>query len=450
MKQIVNVGLLGYLLLVSFNSLSAEITETIKSRWFNKKTPVLNEPIDGLSDEEQDEFIIGRSFFTIPWVAAPSATTARDGLGPLFNANTCVSCHRGNGVGEKFNYKGELSRAVVTKLSLPSGQSVPHYGGQIAVNGLINVPFEAMPTLSERTVKVTYPDGKTVMLKQPTYGLHHLNYGQLAEKTIIVQRRAPALVGLGLLSQVSDEMILAHADAEDSNNDGISGRPNWVADEKGTRRLGRFTAKASVPTVLEQVAAAAANDLGLTNPLFPNELCTATQTACQQAEKGRPAPNGETLDLPMHRLVAITNYLMHNKVPVKPENQWDKKAKQGQSLFHQVGCMACHIPNMKTAKGVAFSPYTDLLLHDMGEGLADNRKAFSASGREFRTAPLWGISTYAKTLASKTPYYLHDGRAATLEEAILWHGGEAEKSKKAFMALPEKQRRLLLHFLNFL
>lgn len=414
------------------------------TRYFNNKDYRLNLPIAGLNDEEQDQFTIGRSFFTIPWVTAPSVTTARDGLGPLFNANTCTSCHRGNGLGEKYNAKGEISRAIITKLSRKSGKPVPHYGRQVAVNGLLNVPFEALPTLQETPIPVTYPDGKVVTLQRPTYGLQHLNYGELPSDIIIVQRRAPALVGLGLLSRVSDEAILANADPDDRNKDGISGRPNWV-NKVGKKWLGRFTAKARAISVREQTAIAAINDMGLTNPLFPKENCTATQTACQKAQQGRPDPSGNTLDLPEPRLAAITNFLLSTRVPVPTLN---KTGKQGQQLFNTIGCSSCHLPSIKTADGVSFSPYTDLLLHDMGDGLADGRSEGSANGREFRTAPLWGLSGYAKTLSSKTPFYLHDARAATIEEAILWHGGEAEPVKQRFMHLTADQRGAVLAFLN--
>lgn len=434
-----------FALLWLFTSSLATATDLAKhSRLFNTQSHHLNQPIGGLSDEQQDQFILGRSFFTIPWVTAPSVTTARDGLGPLFNANTCTSCHRGSGLGEKFNADGKISRAIVTKLSRKSRKPVPHYGEQIAVNGLINVPFEALPTLQETPHNATYPDGKTVTLKRPTYGLKHLNYGDLPDDVVIVQRRAPALIGLGLLSRVSEADILANADENDANQDGISGRPNWVVKD-GKKQLGRFTTKASAVSVREQTAIAAANDMGLTNPLFPEEKCMPTQTACLAAPRGRPDPSGNRLDLTAERLAAITTFLVATRVPIQKLN---KRGKAGKKHFKNIGCASCHLPQMTTADGVKFAPYTDLLLHDMGKNLADGREEFSANGREYRTAPLWGLSTYAKTLASKTPYYLHDGRAATVEEAILWHGGEAESAKQRFMRLPAEKRAEILSFLN--
>lgn len=417
------------------------------SRWINHKDYRLDRPIAKLTDSEQDLFTIGRSFFSIPWVEAPSATTARDGLGPLFNANTCTSCHRGNGVGEKYNQNGQLSRAMITKLSRKNGQRVPYYGGQIAINGTIDTPFEAQPTLTETAINIRYPDGQQTTLYQPSYGLSNLSYGDLPEDILIVQRRAPALIGLGLLSQVSDETILAQADPNDTDNNGISGKPNWIPTANGGKRLGRFTAKASAVSVIEQSAIAASQDMGLSNPLFPQESCEKEQTACLAEPRGRPAPNGQTLDLPMPRLAAIAHYLQHTQIPIpKP----DKAMLKGKQLFQTMGCSECHLSTMQTSDGITFSPYTDLLLHDMGEGLADGRHEFSANGNEFRTAPLWGLSTYAKTLTSKTPYYLHDGRARTLEEAILWHDGEAKASKQRFMDLSAEKRQAIIDFLNHL
>lgn len=425
-------------------SVSISVLASDNARYFNTKDHRLNLAIGGLSDAEQDQFVMGRSFFTIPWVTAPSVTTARDGLGPLFNANTCTSCHRGNGLGEKYNTKNHISRALITKLSRTSGKKVPHYGGQIAVNGLLNVPFEALPTLTEEHITVSYPDGSEVTLKKPHYGLKNLNYGELPDDVVIVQRRAPALIGLGLLESVPEKDILALADPDDSNRDGISGRPNWIM-KNGEKKIGRFTAKAGSVSVKEQTAIAAINDMGLTNPLFPDEMCSDSQTACKSMPRGRPDPMGERLDLTAARLDAIAAFLKFTKAPNKTLNSEGKKGKE---LFNSIGCSSCHVNELTTANGIAFAPYTDLLIHDMGDGLADNRTEYNANGREFRTAPLWGISTYAQNLQSKTPFYLHDARAATLEEAILWHGGEAHKSQQLFMKLPKSDRMAIISFLK--
>ncbi|PIE74338.1 MAG: thiol oxidoreductase, partial [Deltaproteobacteria bacterium] len=442
MKIYVLLGTLFFSLLTFANDTN---DTPIDNSWLNTRDYRIDRPVGGLNDEEQDEFMLGRSFFSIPWVIAPSATTARDGLGPLFNANTCTSCHNGNGVGELYGKEGKISRAMVTKLTRKSGKPVPFYGKQIAVNGTVAIPFEAMPTRKNTPVEVTYPDGHQVTLQKPTYGLSHLNYGALPDDVIIVQRRAPALVGLGLIGDIDKKDLLKNADPDDKNNDGISGRPNWVIDANGEKKMGIYTAKAGVASVREQTADAANHDMGLTNPVFPEENCTPEQTACLQAPKGRPDYKGNTLDLTEQRLDAITAYLKKSRLPVQ---KLSETSQHGKSLFQSVGCVNCHIDTFTTKDGKQIAPYSDFLLHDMGEGLADGRTEFEASGSEFRTAPLWGLSTYAKTLKSKTPHYLHDGRAETVEQAILWHDGEAKAVKNRFMQLPKKEREAIFSFLN--
>lgn len=440
-------GISGVMGLFSCTMASPSPNDIAQPYLFTTQHKLLNQPTKNLSDTEMDYFVIGRSFATIPWVAAPSATTARDGLGPLFNANTCASCHAGNGPGEKYNKEGQLSRAIITKLSRKSGLPVPNYGGQIAINGIFNVPFEATPTLTYTDYPITYPDGRKVILKRPIYGLTDLNYGELPDDIIIVQRRAPALIGMGLLDNVSDETILSYEDIDDANHDGISGKANRIKNSDGTIRIGRFEHKARVPSLIEQIAGAAANDMGLTNPIFPEERCEKTQTACLEAPRGRPSPDGETLDLPLSRLYGMVVFLSNTEIPIPKETPLFLKGKQ---LFQTIGCNACHREKLVTRDGIEFAPYTDLLLHDMGPNLADGRTESSATGSEFRTAPLWGISTHVHTLESKTPSYLHDARADTLEEAILWHGGEANAAKTRFMYLSKKERDILIEFLKTL
>lgn len=442
---------IGLLFVTTINLFIVNYTLANDQHWQTDKK-ILNIQVGGLDYDEQDEFMLGRSFFTIPWVEAPSATTARDGVGPLFNANTCTSCHRGNGVGEAYNtsdnnspYNNTLSRALVTKLSRKSGKTVPFYGNQLAVNGTVDVAFEGIPVRSYKPITVTYPDKEVVTLKKPIYAVTHLNYGPLPDDVIIVQRRAPALVGLGLLGKVSDETILEKADLDDKDGDGISGKPNWVIDANGNKQLGRYTTKAAVATVRQQVADAAVNDMGLTNPVFPHENCTPEQTACLKAPKGRPDFTGNTLDLTEQRLDAITYFVKHTRIPKIVHN---KEGERGKELFASMGCTNCHRPEMKTRNGATINPYSDFLLHDMGEGLADGRTEFDATGNEFKTAPLWGLSTYRHTLKSGKPHYLHDARAETIEEAILWHDGEAKQAKNNFMHLPKKDRQAIFTFLN--
>jgi len=405
-------------------------------------------PYSNLSNTDIDTLMLGKSFFKIPWILAPGATTARDGLGPLYNANTCISCHPNNAVGSVYNKKN-ISRSMVVRLSLPNSKEntiyvkngftpEPNYGAQLAINGTHSVPYEGKLHISYNNKYITYDDGQSVVLKQPTYTLVDLNYGPLHKDTIISVRKAPALIGLGLLEQISKEEILKNEDINDENKDGISGVANYVYSIKNKAfTLGRYTYKASAPSVTHQIAAAFVNDMGLTSTYFPNDNCTQTQEACLSAPKAM-----HKIDVPTLRLEAISFYLEHLKVPyVKKTNP------QGKRIFNSLGCTSCHLPSLTTASGEIIKPFTDLLLHDMGEGLSDGRSEFKASGREWRTAPLWGINSLQKAIGKKVDY-LHDGRASSLEEAILWHDGEAKNSKDAFKKLNEKNRQYLLEYLK--
>ena len=417
--------------------------------------------VSDLNDSEQDRFIIGKSFFHIPWVEAPSATTARDGLGPLFNANTCASCHPNNGIGRIYNKNNEISRNYVTRLSIPSNGSKAHqkmlklagfveepvYGGQISINAVPGVPYEAKPLLRYRNITMTYPDGEKVTLKRPLRGIKYqlkdLQYGTIHKEVSITNRLAPALVGLGLLEQISDVQILAYQDIDDRDGDGISGKANRVyslVDEDF--RVGRYTWKASAPSVLQQSAAAAYNDMGLTNLLFPKEYCTKYQKACLNAAKADLQRAGTPFDLPMERLQAITFYLKHLKIPKSTITQ-----KEGEKLFLTIGCIKCHRASFRLASGYSIKPFSDLLLHDMGEALSDGRSEFLATAREWRTAPLWSLGKYEKALG-QPPELLHDGRAKSIEEAILWHGGEAKGAQERFMNLSKEEREKVIAYIR--
>jgi len=420
----------------------------------NKNKSLLLKPINGLNDEQYDQFILGRSFFVIPWVEAPSATTARDGLGPLFNANTCISCHPKNGRGTLYNKKGKPSRSLVARLSIPSNNSNEHkmltkkagfvpepvYGAQISINGVHGVPFEAKVKVDFDELKVTFPDGEVDTILKPKYELIEKNYGNLASNSSITYRIAPSLHGLGLLEQISNENILANADEFDKNGDGISGKPNIVYSPLTKKEeIGKYTWKASAATVIEQIAGAAHNDMGLTTSLFDMENCTSSQKLCNEAPKPR-----DKFDITDMRLGAIDYYLRNIKT-YRPKE--DKEFKEGLEVFDSISCSSCHIKSFKTKSGFNIAPYTDLLLHDMGEGLSDGRSEFKATKNEWKTAPLWGLSLHEKITGEK-PRLLHDGRARNFQEAILWHGGEAKASKEAYMNLPKEKREKLIKFLE--
>lgn len=414
------------------------------------------EPMPLAGDAALDRLALGRSFFSVPWVAAPSATTARDGLGPLFNANTCASCHVANGSARAIGAAGEPLRALLFKLARPGAHESraeatspdmpgharvtdPAYGGQIAVLATGGLRAEARPRLERAAMPLRYPDGAEVTLERFTPHLDALSYGPLAPDTVVFTRQPPALAGLGLIEEVAEAEILAFADPDDANGDGISGRANRT----GTGALGRYGWKAAEATLLAQTAAAAAHDMGLTNPLYPEELCQPGQTACRAAPRGRPSPEG-ALDLPEARLAAIVAYLSTIRAP--EPRALDAQAQEGAALFAAVGCSACHRAKMVTAEGRALHPLSDYLLHDMGPALADGVREHLAEGAEFRTAPLWGLGGRIRA----GHRFLHDARAATPEAAILWHGGEAAPARAAFVSLSPAARAAILHYLESL
>lgn len=448
-----------FLFLVSGHLAHSETSNTNADEFTNAAgSKPFSHPIK-MNDTEFDQYILGRSFFTIPWVEAPSATTARDGLGPHFSSNTCVSCHMDNGSAPTISDENQPLRSLVFKLTQPSKHSLrwlvdnmdtpmhdsvpdPVYGAQVSIRGNGKVIPEAQTKLKVESHPFTYPDGQSLTLSTFIPYLDKLAYGPLAKETIISLRQPPILAGLRLIEQVSNEDILAWEDPSDDNADGVSGRANWLnAPEQEEKVLGRMNWKASAANIVGQTANAAAHDLGLTNPFFPEELCQAAQVDCIAAPRGDDTRLG-SLDLPMLRLQAIASFIRDHKAPKSV--RLDNKAQQGKALFEQVGCTACHRPSFTTTEGVEFHPYSDLLLHDMGDELKDGRPEFLATEREFRTAPLWGLG--ARVRAEHR--FLHDARASTPEEAILWHGGEAEKAKSQFIKLDQDKRLALLHFLE--
>jgi len=450
----------GIFLLLGCNSIAYGDSSQFNTNEFSNASgsKPFSHPIK-MNDEEFDQYILGRSFFTIPWVEAPSATTARDGLGPHFSSNTCVSCHENNGSAPTLSSKNQPLRALVFKLTQPSKHDSrwlinnidtpahdnvpdPVYGVQVSIRGNGKVKPEAQTRLKVESVPFTYPDGQTLTLTKFKPYLEKLAYGPLAKETTISLRQPPTLAGLRLIEQVPNEEILAWEDPTDKNQDGISGRANWLnSPDQDEKILGRLNWKSSAASIVNQTANAAAHDLGLTNPFFMEERCQPAQKDCLAAPKGDDTPLGH-LDLPMLRLQAIAAFIRDHKAP-KTVNL-DAKGRHGQKLFNEVGCNACHRSTLKTSDGVEFNPYSDLLLHDMGEELQDGRPEFLATEREFRTAPLWGVGQRVR----KQHRFLHDARAKTPEEAILWHGGEAQTAKSKFIKLDQDQRLALLHFLE--
>lgn len=419
-------------------------------------------PAANLAPSRHLDFAVGNSFFRNPWVSAPATTTARDGLGPLFNTNACQNCHIKDGRGHPPAPDTASAASLLVRLSLPHDTAQaelierlgvipePTYGSQLQDMANPGVTPEGRVRLRYDNVPVRFADGSVVQLRKPALEIDQLGYGALHPDTRFSVRVAPPMIGLGLLEAIAEADILANADPEDADGDGISGRPNRVWDRQLQRSvLGRFGWKAGQPNLNQQNADAFANDMGLTSSLIPQDNCTAVQADCLAA------PHGGAPEVSDSILASVLFYSRNLGVPTRRDVD-SPAVLQGKSLFHQAGCQKCHTPSFTTASDAAepelasqpIRPYTDLLLHDMGEGLADGREEFLASGREWRTAPLWGIGL-TQTVGGHTQF-LHDGRARNLLEAILWHGGEAEAAKQQVLTFDAEERAALLAFLNSL
>ncbi len=412
-------------------------------------------PMPGLNDQELARFNEGRGLFTQMWVIPPSRDTQVDGLGPLYNRISCVACHPDNGRGRAPDGPEGEMRSMLVRLSIPGagphGGPMPHpvYGDQLNEQGVPGVPGEGRAEVHYRETIEILGDGQPVSLRWPEIRLTEAGYGAFGP-ILTSPRMGPAITGMGLLDAVSEAELLAWADPQDRDGDGISGRPNRVWDAEAAKpALGRFGYKANVATLRQQIAGAFVGDLGITSPLHRAKNCTTAQTAC------REAIDGGALELSDQQLDDITFYHQMLAVPVRRDES-SSTVTQGEALFHQIGCAACHRPSMRTSKQAQparladriIEPYSDLLLHDLGAALSDGRRDYQASGREWRTAPLWGIGL-AEVVADEVGY-LHDGRARNLLEAILWHGGEAAASREGFKALDSEQRADLLAFLSSL
>ena len=419
-------------------------------------------PSANLAPMRRLDFSVGNSFFRNPWVIAPASTTARDGLGPLLNTNACQNCHIKDGRGHPPAADAASAVSMLVRLSIPAGPEhaevvrergiapEPSYGGQLQDMAIPGVAPEGKVRLRYSTERVRFADGSEVELRKPEIELSELGYGDMHPDTLMSPRIAPPMIGLGLLEAIPEEALLANADPDDRNGDGISGRPNRVFDQTSRQTvIGRFGWKAGQPSLNQQNADAFFNDMGLSTSLFSGSSCTERQVEC------RAMPDGGEPEVSDNILAQVLFYTRNLGVPAR-RNVGDPQVLAGKTLFHRAGCHGCHVPQFTTAADAAepelanqvIRPYTDLLLHDMGEGLADHRPEFEASGREWRTPPLWGIGL-TKTVSGHTQF-LHDGRARNLLEAILWHGGEAERSRQIVLGFDQDERNALLSFLESL
>ena len=420
------------------------------------------------------DFKIGNAIFRKSWISAPSSTDASDGLGPLFNSRACQNCHLKDGRGHP-PFSADVpddSGSMLVRLSVPatsedekdriaahSVNSIPDptYGGQLQDRSIQGSAAEGKLKIDYNERKVELPDGETVSLRAPSYSLTNLAYGPPSPDIMISPRVAPPMIGLGLLEAVPEEQILANVDPDDATKDGISGKPNRVwSREHNKVMLGRFGWKAGVPTIAQQAAEAFAGDIGLSTTMmpFPSGDCTEKERACLDAPNGN-SPKYQNVEVGDELFNLVAFYSRNLAVPARRKPD-DPQVLKGKELFYALGCVSCHQPKFVTGdvqgqphlSHQLIWPYTDMLLHDMGEGLADGRPEGAATGSEWRTPPLWGIGL-TETVSGHT-LFLHDGRARNLTEAILWHGGEGEAARDKFAALSKTDRDALLAFVNSL
>ncbi len=424
-----------------------------------------------LTFEQEETFKLGNALFRKLWVSSPSSTLASDGLGPLFNARACQSCHikdgRGHppeGAADATSMFLRLARPARTEderkaledylvASLPD----PTYGGQFQDLAVPGLKAEGRMVIEYEEQPVELVDGTVVSLRKPSYSVADLGFGPLDPETTLSPRMTPQMIGMGLIEAIHDADLLAHADPDDLDGDGVSGRIAISRDPAtGDLAIGRFGWKAQNATIRQQSSSAFAGDIGISTPDNPTSHgdCTSRQTDCTDLPTGVQANLGET-EAPDPVLDLVTFYSQNLAVPARRDVD-DRAVLAGKQVFYDLGCTSCHVPKYVTSRNAPTKahrfqliwPYSDFLLHDMGEGLADGQQVGAADGREWRTPPLWG--TGLTEIVNEHTFFLHDGRARNLTEAILWHGGEAENARDGFAGLDKADRDNLLKFLESL
>lgn len=402
---------------------------------------------------DHEAFMRGRTQFRRAWIDGHHRDTNDGrGLGPLYNRLSCIACHPANGRGRAPAGPGERMQSMLVRLSIPgqdaTGGPRPHpfYGGQFNEEGVAPVPGEGRVFVQWQAVVHRQADGNTLTLRRPALRFEALAYGPM--KGVLTSARVgPPVFGLGLLEAVPEAALrtLAHEAA----GDGVHGTPNRVWDPIAQRAvIGRFGWKANTATLTNQIVGAASGDLGLTSDVAPGANCAPRQAACLAAARD------EGIELDAATVRDMDTYLRH-LAPPAPRDTGHPVVERGRALFAGIGCARCHQPALPLGPdapaglaGTTIAPYTDLLLHDMGAGLADRRPDYTANGRQWRTPPLWGIGLVA-TVNEHTEF-LHDGRARNLAEAIAWHGGEATRIRRRYERLPGEDRAALLRFLESL
>lgn len=415
---------------------------------FDATSKAFGSMFTGMGTYDEHIHILGDLVFNQTFVTSPAPV--HQGLGPIYNNTACTNCHHNDGIGVPT--AGDLQSSLLMRISLPGTDAnggplpVPGYGLQLQDKAVFGKVPECKVNIVYTTQIGTFPDGEQYELRAPAYTLSDM-YMPVSGTYLLSPRLAPPMIGLGLLEAVPESEILQGADPNDANGDGIKGHANYVYDvATGKKMLGRFGWKANTASVLTQVATAFNQDMGITSSILPVE-----------SSYGQSQYDGlkDDPELPDSLLNAVKFYAQTLQVPAR-RNPTDATIKRGEALFVTAKCATCHRQTLTTGVDVArpylsnqvIHPYTDMLVHDMGPGLADNRPDYLANGQEWRTAPLWGLGLY--TAVNNPGYYLHDGRARTITEAIMWHGGEAQRSVNYFTSLSSADRAAMLKFLQSL
>ncbi|SPF79588.1 di-heme oxidoreductase family protein [Pseudoprimorskyibacter insulae] len=421
-----------------------------------------------MSFERELDFKLGNGLFKKLWVSSPSSTLASDGLGPLYNARSCQRCHLKDGRGHPPETADDSAVSLLIRVSVPAPTAAeiegyfatmpdPTYGGQIQDFGIAGHPAEATVNVTYSEEAVALSDGEVAHLRTPTFTLTNPGYGAFRDDLMISPRIAPQMIGLGLLEAIPAADILANADPDDADGDGISGKAQIVMSAVYDQpMLGRFGLKAGKPSIWEQSAGAFAGDIGISTTLHPAGYgdCTEAQTACRTAPDGATEVH-DNAEIGDDGLTLVTFYSQNLGVPARRDLN-NTQVLRGKQVFYETGCIDCHTPKHVTHRledqpEQSFQliwPYSDLLLHDMGPGLADKRPDGRADGQEWRTPPLWGIGLTQQVSGHSN--FLHDGRARSLLEAVLWHGGEAAPHRQAVIDMPKPDRDALIRFLESL
>lgn len=418
---------------------------------YDASSKAFGQPGPALTAEQLDEHKAGDAVFDATFVPTGPGNPVNPGLGPRFDNVSCVGCHTNDGRGRP-PQPGDQFNSMIFRVSI-AGSSAE--GGPLAAPGYgTQLELRATPDLTGpmAVMSITYtdsagafPDGETYTLHVPHYTIS-APYRTLPSNMLLSPRVAPPNFGLGLLEAVPADSIVALSTNASNIAAGVAGHPNYVWDAVGQKSaIGRFGFKANIASILEQCAAAANGDIGITTSVFPDEPCTDAVAGCGS----HPVELSDTL---LHQL---QRYVQTLGVPAR-RSVSNTTVMRGEHLFQTVGCASCHQPTLHTGtvpgdpelSQQTIHPYTDLLLHDMGPGLADNRPDYLATGQEWRTTPLWGIGLTAVVNGHST--FLHDGRAQSLIEAIMWHGGQASAARDRFKALVKADRDAVVSFLNSL